>query len=122
VIGEVPGRIVEAFRQSLDELKAATSLPAHEWLVEEAESAFADLQAAFARRAFPAAREAVLMLSFVFEARSCRAIVPLMDELPRIPTTSGGNDDAPGARWIDSLADLQRVARWLECLGVREKR
>ena len=121
-IGEVPGRVVDAFERALEQLKSATTLPAHEWLMEEAQSAFADLHAAFAQRNFTAAREAMLMLSFVFEPRSCRAAVPLMDEVPRIAATAAGSDGAHGARWIDSLADLRRVARLLECFEVREKR
>jgi hypothetical protein len=117
VIGEVPGRVVDAFKRSLKELKAAMSLPAYDWLVQEAQGAYADLQAAFARRNFSAAREAVLMLSLVFEPRSSRAAAPLMDEVPRILAIPGGS-----ARWIDSLADLRRVGELLDCIGVKEKR
>ncbi|HEY6453856.1 MAG TPA: transcriptional regulator [Steroidobacteraceae bacterium] len=47
------------------------------------------------------ARDAALALCFVFEPRTCRAVVPLLDELPRLPTTEG-----KAARWIDSLASL----------------
>ena len=122
MIGEVPGRVVDAFKRALEELRAATSLPMHEWLVEEAQGAYADLYAAFARRNFGAAREAVRMLSFVFDARSSRAAVPLMDEVPRISTAASGKDSARGVRWIDSLADLRRVGQLLECVGIKQKR
>ena len=92
----------------LNALRKANSEPLHEWLVEQAEVSVADLNEAVRNRVFAAAREATLALCFVFEPHTCRAVVPLLDELPRLGTTDG-----KGAMWIDSMAAMASAAKLL---------
>lgn len=108
VLSTLPESVVEAFVRRLERLKKARAEPLHEWLVEQAEVSVADLREAVENADFEAAREAMLALCFVFEPRACRAIAPLLDELPRFGTT-----DSAGAVWIDSLASLSRAVALL---------
>jgi uncharacterized protein DUF6178 len=117
VLSTLPARVVESFVQSLQTLKNATSEPAHEWLVEQAEVSVADLSDAVRKGDFEAAREATMALCFVFEPRACRAVVPLLDEIPRLRTGNGA-----AATWIDSMAALASAAEQLRTLTPKRRR
>lgn len=117
VVSALPGRVVESFVQRLKTLKEASPEPLHEWLVEQAEVSVADLSDAVGRGDFEAAREATLALCFVFEPRACRAVVPLLDELPRVGTGDGG-----AAMWIDSVATIAGAAELLRGIAAKRRR
>jgi Family of unknown function (DUF6178) len=117
VLSDLPGRVVESFVQRLRALRKAGSEPLHEWLVEQAEVSVADLKAAVGKGDFPAAREATMALCFVFEPRTCQAIVPLLDELPRLAAADGA-----AATWIDSVAAIASAAKLLRGPPARRRR
>jgi hypothetical protein len=117
VLNALPGRVVESFVQRLETLKEASPEPLHEWLVEQADVSVADLGDAVGKRDFEAARAATMALCFVFEPRACRAVVPLLDELPRVGTGDGG-----AAMWIDSVAALASAAALLRGIAAKRRR
>jgi len=117
VLSVLPGRVTESFVQCLKTLKQASSEPLHEWLVEQAEASVADLRDAVGKGDFEAAREAAMALCFVFEPRACRAVVPLLDELPRLATDEGGV-----VTWIDRMAALARAKELLRSIATKRRR
>lgn len=116
ILRALPARVVDVFVSCVATLKEANSEPLHEWLVEQAEVSVTDLRDAVGKGDFEAAREATMALCFVFEPRACRAVVPLLDELPRLGTADGG---AP--RWIDSVAALSSAAELLRSVGAKQR-
>jgi hypothetical protein len=116
-LGQLPARLVETLTRSLARLQAAALRDAERWMLDDAASNLAELRAAVSKREFAVAREAALLLSFVFDRHACRAVVPLLDELPRLQDLEGR--DAP--RWIESLADLQRIAGYLQRIAKRPR-
>ena len=114
VVSVLPGRVTEAFGQRLETLKKASPEPLHEWLVEQAEVSVADLREAVGKGHFEAAREAAMALCFVFEPRACRAVVPLLDELPRLAIGDKG-----GATWIDSVTAIASAEELLRGIAAR---
>jgi hypothetical protein len=116
VLRGLPGSVGEAFERSLEALRRPSTEPLHEWLVEQAEVSVADLRDAVAKGDFEAAREATMALCFVFEPHACRAVVPMLDELPRLGTDTGA------ATWIDSLAALASAAELLRGIGEKRRR
>jgi hypothetical protein len=117
VLSALPGKVAQSFVRCLEALRKANSEPLHEWLMEQAEVAVADLNDAVRKGDFAAAREATMALGFVFEPRACRAVVPLLDELPRRSATDG-----TGAMWIDSLAAMASAAQWLRAIAAKRRR
>ncbi len=111
-LSEVPGRVVQALTEALDALRSQTSAPLHAWLVEQAEMSVTDLSEAVAKRELAAARDAALVLAFVFDPKVCRALAPLLDELPRFP--SGARKEG---QWIDSLKSLEAIGELLDELS-----
>lgn len=112
---DVPGQVVQAFGQALERLKAAGSGPAHEWRVAEAQAAFEDLRVAVARHERVAAREALDLMGFFFEHRSCQQAAALLDEIPRLSQGDGNG----ALQWLASLQDLRALDRLLGSIGVR---
>lgn len=108
VLSTLPSTVVDAFAHRLERLKQARSEPLHEWLVEQAEDSVTALREAVGKADFEEAREAAMALCFVFEPRLCRAVMPLLDELPQFGTADGG-----AASWIDSLAAVSRAVKLL---------
>jgi uncharacterized protein DUF6178 len=117
VLSVLPGRVTESFGQRLEALKNAGSEPLHDWLVEQAEASVADLRDAVGKGHFEAAREAAMALCFVFEPRACRAVVPLLDELPRLATGEAG-----AATWIDCMAALASAEALLRGIAAKRRR
>ena len=117
VLSTLPGRVADIFVQCLNALKKTGSDPLHRWLVEQAEIAVADLGDAVMKSDFEAAREAAMALCFVFEPRACRAVVPLLDELPRLAVADGATPT-----WIDSLAAMGSAVQLLRDLGAKRRR
>jgi hypothetical protein len=117
VLSALPGTVAETFVRRLKSLRRASAGPLHEWLVEQAEGLVADLNEAVGAGDFAAAREATLALCFVFEPHTCRAVVPLLDELPRL-----GALDGTGATWIDSLAAMASAADLLRGIAAKRRR
>lgn len=117
VLSKLPVRVVESFVQCLDSLKRAGSDPLHEWLVEQAQASVEDLRSSVAKGDFEAAREAAMALCFVFDPRACRAVVPLLDELPRFAAGTGG-----AATWIDSSSALATAVELLRSLPANRRR
>ena len=117
VLSTLPGRVADSFAQCLEKLKQASSEPLHEWLVEQAEVFVADLREAVEKGAFEDARETAIALGFVFEPRVCRALVPLLDELPRLDPGNGG-----AVTWIDSIAAIESAAELLRGIAAKGRR
>ena len=117
VLNALPGRVLESFAQRLKTLRKASSEPLHEWLVEQAEVSVTELREAVGSGDFEAAREAAMALCFVFEPHACQAVVPLLDELPRLGT---GDDGA--ATWIDSMAGIASAAELLRSIAAKRRR
>lgn len=115
---DIPVRVVQAFACALERLKAVSLLPAPEWLVAEAQSAFDDLREAVARHDLAAARDALTLMSFFFDTRSCHGAVSLMDEIPRLARSGHAGGKAPLV-WIESLADLLAVAELLDGIQLK---
>jgi hypothetical protein len=117
VLRALPARVVESFVHCFETLKKASAEPLHEWLVEQAEVSVADLSDAVGKGDFEAAREATMALCFVFDPRTCRAVVPLLDELPRL-----GTDDGVAATWIDSMTAISTAAGLLRSIAAKRWR
>ncbi len=118
VLSTLPHRVTDSFVRSLETLRKPSSEPLHDWRVEQAEVSVADLNDAVGKGEFEAAREAALALCFVFEPRACQAVVPLLDELPRLGTADGG----AAATWIDCLAAIETVAAQLRRITPKQRR
>jgi hypothetical protein len=117
ILGTLPEKVARSFVECLKLLRKPSSEPLHEWLVEQAEVSVADLDNAVSKGDFEAAREAAMALCFVFEPRTCRAIVPLLDELPRLSAVEGKT-----ATWIDSLDAFGSAADLLRRLAAKQRR
>jgi Family of unknown function (DUF6178) len=117
VLGTLPVKVAQSFARSLKALRKANPEPLHEWLVEQAEVSVAELNETVRNRNFEAAREATLALGFVFEPRTCRAIAPLLDELPRL-----GAVDSNAVTWIDSVAAVANAAQLLRDITAKTGR
>lgn len=117
MLSALPGRVAESFVQCLRTLKKASPEPLHEWLVEQAEASVADLTDTVGRGDFEAGRDAIMALCFVFDPRACRAVVPLLDELPRLGTADGGV-----AMWIDSMTAIASAAELLRGIAAKRQR
>jgi hypothetical protein len=121
-LADLPQLVVEAFTRSFEKLATEAASPAQEWLVAEARIALEDLRSAVTRRDLAAAREAALVMSFFFEPRTCRAVVPLLDEIPRVVTSRLGGERGGSGRWIEALADLRGVRELLGTIVDGESR
>lgn len=104
-------RVVDAMKMSLQDLETTQPLKASLWLRNEAQIGIRDLQDAVERHHFADARDAATFLSMVFDATVCQEIVPLLDHLPHFSK----NKSQP--RWIESIADLDRVGSLLSKLS-----
>jgi hypothetical protein len=117
VLSALPVKAAQSFVRCLKALRKADPEPLHDWLVEQAQVLVADLNEAVRNRDFAAAREATMALGFVFEPHACRAVVPLLDELPRLGTAG-----ATAATWIDSLAAMASAAQLLRAIAAKRRR
>ena len=117
-LAPIPARVVGGLTRSLSRLQASAMLAGQLWMLDEATSNLMEARAALARRDFAAAREATLLLSFVFEPRACRAVVPLLDELPHLAR----RQNAAAPQWLGSLAELRRIDGLLRSIGRRRRR
>jgi Family of unknown function (DUF6178) len=109
-------RVIESMRASLIDLEAAQPLKNSAWLRNEALIGIRDLQKAVERREFADVRDAITFLSIVFEAAACREIAPLLDHLPHFAPLISGSMNKSQPRWIESIADLERVSSLLSNL------
>jgi hypothetical protein len=116
VLQDIPDRLVRAFACALERLQAASSGPAHEWLVAEAQAAFVDLRDAVTRHDLAAARDAMTVMGFFFDGRSCHRALALLDEIPRLARTAGGET---ALTWIESLRDLSTLSRLLDGIQIK---
>ncbi len=116
VLRTLPGRVMDSFAHRLERLKRAHTEPLHEWLVQQAEGFVADLREAARKGDFAEAREAAMALGFVFEPTVCRAVVPLLDELPRLDPGNGG-----AATWIDSVEAVESAVALLRRIAVKRR-
>lgn len=105
---ELPSEVARAFEAALAAPAMTCYLEHRHWLRAQIEEALDDLRSALRGSRFPAAREAVAVLSLAFETDACRAAVHLLGQPPRFPVLlDGGHKDH--ARWLQSLRDLDRV-------------
>ncbi|MBC7982554.1 MAG: hypothetical protein H7Y02_01740 [Candidatus Obscuribacterales bacterium] len=106
--------VVQAF-----ELAFASDATLQSWIREEANVGLRDLCAAIDERRFDDARDAVIFLSIAFDTATCRAIVPLLDELPRYSLLMEGGKRPEEARWIESKKDVDRIRSLLAALSLK---
>jgi hypothetical protein len=110
-------RVIDAMQASLIVLDGTERLNASSWLRNEAQIGIRDLRNAVERHHFADARDATTFLSIVFDAKACREITPLLDHLPHFASlVEKGNSESP-PRWIESIADLDRVGSLLSNLS-----
>ena len=102
-------RVIEAMKVSLADLQTTQRFKISPWLRNEAKIGIRDLQNAVERRQFVDARDAATFLSIVFDATACREIAPLLDHLPHFVSMSEKSRNKSQPRWIESIADLDRV-------------
>lgn len=119
LLSSMSDRVVEAFRTTYENPETTKWLAPRPWLREEAKTGIRDLQNAVAQRRFGDARDAVIFLSIVFDTTACRAMVPLLDELPRFATVLEGSEDHKQVRWIASLHDVNRIGSLLSGLAIK---
>jgi hypothetical protein len=110
----IPQHVACAFETAI-----ATADIAQPWLRDEANIALRDLKAAIAARKFQDARDAVILLSIVFDTTTCRAIVPLLDDLPRYSLLLEGGKRSGEVRWISTKRDLDRIGSLLAAIRMR---
>jgi hypothetical protein len=117
-LGHIPARTVQALTRSLARLQASALVAGQLWMLDDAVSNLAEVRAALSRRDYAAAREAALLLTFVLDPHACRAILPLLDELPHLgarqhravpQSRQGIAGQAERPQWIESLADLRTI-------------
>jgi len=110
----IPQQVVRAFEAAI-----ATTDIEQSWLRGEASLAVRDLRTAIAGRNFVDAREAVILLSIVFDTTTCRAIAPLLDALPRYSLLLESGQRARDVRWISTKRDLDRIDSLLAAIPLR---
>jgi hypothetical protein len=112
VLHMLPARVVEAFEDAAASRAFAGAMARREWLAGDVEGAFETLGDSVAASRFPEARDAVLLLSLVFDRAACRAVLPLLSAAPAFPCVlEGGGADT--TRWIRARDDLARIAKLL---------
>lgn len=83
----------------------------------EAQIGISDLENAVERHQFSDARDAAIFLSIVFDATACREIAHLLDHLPHFAPIIENSENKSQPRWIESIADLDRVSSLLSNLS-----
>jgi hypothetical protein len=110
-------RVIDAMKVSLVDLEVTQRLKTSPWLCNEVQIGIRDLQDAVERHHFADARDAATFLAIVFDATACREIAPLLDQLPHFAPTIKKNNNKSQPRWIESIADLERVSSLLSKLS-----
>jgi hypothetical protein len=110
-------RVIDAMKASLTDLGTSPRLRNSPWLRNEAQIGIRDLQDAVERHHFTDASDAVIFLSIVFDATACREIAPLLDHLPHFAPAIERSENKSQPRWIESIADLNRVNSLLSNLS-----
>ena len=122
LIGGLPARVVSACELAFAGEAVTARLARRNWMRDEVERALDDLRRCVREQAFVDAREALTLLSLVFDPSTCRALRPVLDEVPRIsmrghvPTVSPADASDERARWISGLDDLRSIAELLQRL------
>jgi hypothetical protein len=106
----IPRRVVDAFDTAALALQA-TSIKG-KWLQEQVLSGVDDLREAAAQRRWDDARDAAIFLSIAFDSHLCRAAGALLDDLPRYPLAFM-DEERTDMKWIESVAELETIARAL---------
>jgi hypothetical protein len=104
-------RVIVVMKSSLADLETRQRPKTSLWLRNEAQIGMRDLQNAIERHHFADARDAATFLSIVFDATVCQEIAPLLDHLPHLSKNKSQR------RWIESIADLDRVSSLLSDLS-----
>jgi hypothetical protein len=110
-------RVIDAIKVSLVDLETTQRLKTSPWLRNEVQIGIRDLQNAVERHQFADARDAATFLSIVFDATACREIAPLLDHLPHFAPIIEKSKNQSQPRWIESIADLDRVGSLLSNLS-----
>jgi hypothetical protein len=113
-VNRIPQQVVRAFEAAI-----ATTDIEQSWLRGEASLAVRDLRTAIAGRNFVDAREAVILLSIVFDTATCRAIAPLLDAMPRYSLLLEDGKRASDVTWINAKRDLDRIDSLLAAIRLR---
>jgi Family of unknown function (DUF6178) len=110
-------RVIDGMKVSLVNLETTQRLKNSPWLRNEAQIGIRDLQNAVEWHQFADARDAATFLSIVFDATACREIAPLLDHLPHFAPITAKSKNKSQPRWIESIADLDRVSSLLSNLS-----
>jgi hypothetical protein len=112
MLHDLPARVLAAFEDCAGSRTFDAVMARRVWLADDIEGAFAALRASVAEARYSEARDAVLLLSLVFDRSACRAVLPLLSAVPAFPRVlEGGGADT--VRWIRARDDLERIARLL---------
>jgi hypothetical protein len=110
----IPKHIALAFERAFSH--ADTLRP---WIREEARVGVDDLRTAVNERRWEDARDAIVFLSIAFNSATCRAIVPLLDEIPRYSLLLNGGKRLEDARWIASKKDMDRIGSLISAISLK---
>lgn len=129
LVAGLPARLVTACESAFASEAISARLAKRSWLRAEAEAGMDELARQVRGQDFLAAREALTLLSLVFDVGACRELRAVLDELPRIVVTdssvagssvtdssvAGSNEATRGIAAVDDLraiaALMQRLAR-----------
>jgi hypothetical protein len=117
LLATLRARVIDSIKASLLDLETRQRLKNFPWLRNEAQIGIRDLQNAVAQHHFADARDALTFLSIVFDATACREIAPLLDQLPHFAPIIEKSENKSQPRWIESIADLDRVNSLLSNLS-----
>jgi uncharacterized protein DUF6178 len=117
LLDRLRNRVIDAMKVSLVDLETTQQLKISPWLRNEAQIGIRDLQNAVERHQFADASDGAIFLSIVFDATVCREIAPLLDHLPHFAPIIEKSKNKSQHRWIESIADLDRVSSLLSNLS-----
>ena len=115
LVAGLPARVVSACELAIAGEAASAKLAKRGWMRDEVQRALDDLGKGVRAQAFMDARDALTLLSLVFDPATCRALRAVLDEVPRISVRQQTASDER-VEWIASVADLRRVAALLQQL------
>lgn len=116
-LGELPMQVVRVFEARFAELEERP--PAgRAWLLGEARASLAALRSAVDAGDFDAARDALGVLSLLFDTDTCRSAAHLLDAPPAFPGLLDGADHS-SRRPIRGVADLTRIAHLLDAVRAK---
>ncbi|MEM7216995.1 MAG: DUF6178 family protein [Pseudomonadota bacterium] len=118
ILQQIALRTARAVAAVLRDKTVRGRLGARAWLLDDVDSALAELVTSVDLGAFPAAHEALVMASLLFEPEMGQRLKLLVNEYPRLPgAVVPGERVHITTRNFDSLDDLQQVDALLQSLA-----